>query len=226
MKTAPIPRAQPLRAAVYARVADLVTSGQLAPGQAVTEASLSRLLGVSRTPVREALLRLEAAGVVQSALARGFTVCPLRPAEATELYPILATLEALAVRSSPFPRSDLPRLRTLADRLTRTTDPVRRWQVDTQLHEAIVSTSVNVALRDLVTQLRTRLSRYEIAFMRAVQDRRDVDLEHSAILDALAASDPERAAKLLEDNWRESMHAVTRWLETPFGQGADNGTAS
>lgn len=225
MTTSPIERGQPLRTAVHARVTDLVTSGQLAPGQSVTEASLSRLLGVSRTPVREALLRLEAAGVVQSSLARGFTVCPLRHDEAAELYPILATLEALAVRTSSYPRTDLARLRRLADKLSRTRDPVRRWQVDTQLHESIVSATPNAALRDLVTQIRTRLSRYEIAFMRAVEDRAHIDQEHYAVLDALAASDPERAATLLEDNWRESMVAVMRWLEMPLG-GTNGGSAS
>src|SRR2546423_2195485 len=87
---APIPRPEPLRASVYRRVVRLMTDGELEPGQTLTEAGLSKALGVSRTPVREALLQLEAEGVLESTPARGFTVRHLSSTEATELFPILS----------------------------------------------------------------------------------------------------------------------------------------
>src|SRR6266540_7271671 len=93
----PIRRPEPLRAEVYRRVVRLMTDGELEPGQTITEAGLSKTLGVSRTPVREALLQLEAEGVLQSTPAKGFTVRKLSITEAAELFPILSALEALAV---------------------------------------------------------------------------------------------------------------------------------
>src|SRR5690348_7730652 len=96
----PIPRPEPLRAAVYARIVALIVAGEYRPGSVLTEAALSRAMGVSRTPVREALLRLEAEGVLESTLARGFTLRPLSRSEAAELYPILAALEARAVKDA------------------------------------------------------------------------------------------------------------------------------
>ncbi|HEY1174649.1 MAG TPA: GntR family transcriptional regulator, partial [Phytomonospora sp.] len=154
----PIERPAPLRAAVYQRVVDLIATGELEPGQAVTEAELSRSLGVSRTPVREALLRLEAEGVLESAPARGFSLRPLSPAEAAELYPILGALERLAVSTSPSGVVDVAALRALDDELLAATEPVQRWRLDTAFHDAIVAACPNASLRAMIHALRVRVA--------------------------------------------------------------------
>lgn len=210
----PIPRGEPLREAVYTRIVQLISSGEYPPGATLTEASLCRALDVSRTPVREALLRLETEGVLRSALARGFTVRPLVRREVEELYPILATLEALAVRSvTPLRKSTLQSLRRTIKELERCTDPVRRWQLDTTWHGLITSASGNEHLSGMIKQLRTNLSRYELAYMREVASREDADGEHRQILEALTADEPDRAAQLLEQHWHDGMALVLEWLE-------------
>lgn len=146
--TQPIPRGEPLREAVYARVVDLILSGRYPPGAALTEAALTRALQVSRTPIREALLRLEAEEVLSSALAQGFTVRPLVRREVTELYPILASLEGLAIRTAP--TFDAPALTTLAGALgdlEGCTDPVGRWRLDSTWHGILAAITANDAAR-------------------------------------------------------------------------------
>jgi DNA-binding GntR family transcriptional regulator len=211
---APISRGEPLREAVYARVVELISAGRYPPGAALTEAALSRALRVSRTPVREALLRLQAEGVVQSSLARGFTVRPLDRREVTELYPILASLEGLAAQTAaPVPRSTLADLRRTAKELASCNDPVRRWQLDSRWHTAIVTASGNRQLLAIVTQLRTSLSRYELTYMRETLDRADADAQHRAIETALADRDSNRAAELVREHWYDGQRQVLAWMD-------------
>jgi DNA-binding GntR family transcriptional regulator len=210
----PIARGEPLREAVYARIVDLISSGEYPPGAALTEASLSRALEVSRTPVREALLRLEAEGVLRSALARGFTVRPLVRREVEELYPILASLEALAVRAAiPVPKPTVKTLRGTLAELERCQDPVLRWKLDTRWHGTLTAASGNGHLQGMIGQLRINVSRYELAYMREVTVRDEADHQHRDVLAAVEAREPDRAAELLETHWHHGMRLVLEWLE-------------
>ncbi|WBB57692.1 GntR family transcriptional regulator [Streptomyces sp. WMMC500] len=212
----PLARAEPLREAVYLRVVDLICSGAYAPGAPLTEAGLSRALQVSRTPVREALLRLQAEGVLQSALARGFTVRPLVRRDAAELYPVLAALEGLAARSiTSLDAATTKRLHTTLAALAACTDPVRRWRLDTEWHTTIAAAAGNGHLLGLITQMRTNLSRYELAYMREVKHRAEVDREHRDILAALGRGDAARAGDLLESHWHAGMRTILDWLGEP-----------
>jgi DNA-binding GntR family transcriptional regulator len=209
----PIRRPEPLRAEVYRRVVRLMTDGELEPGQIITEAGLSKTLGVSRTPVREALLQLEAEGVLQSTPARGFTVRDLSTQEATELFPILSALEALAVRTTTDP-IDVRQLRKIDERLSAADDPVARWKLDTAFHETMIANCPNQSLRALITRMRVTMSRYEIEYMRKVGAwQHTYGTRHTPIIDALTAGDLNGASEAIWQNWAQSMHAVRTWLE-------------
>jgi DNA-binding GntR family transcriptional regulator len=95
-----IPRV-PLRDEVYRQILDRIHRGELPPGTRVRDADLTAQLGVSRTPIREALLRLVRDGVLDTAMGRGFRVRPIDAAELREVGDILGALEALALRLSP-----------------------------------------------------------------------------------------------------------------------------
>lgn len=213
VNSGPIPRPEPLRASVYKRVVQLMTDGELEPGQTLTEAGLSKALGVSRTPVREALLQLEAEGVLQSTPARGFTVRDLSATEAAELFPILSALEGLAVRSARKP-IDLDRLRQLDRQLAETNDPITRWKLDTAFHETMISACPNQSLRAMITRLRVTLSRYEIEYMRTVGEpwKHTAGRRHGEIVDALVEQDRDGVSEAIWQNWEQSLRAVQTWL--------------
>lgn len=100
----------PLREELRQAVLQRILRGVLPPGSRIIESKLSEELGVSRTPLREALLHLEQQGFVRSDLARGFSVEPLSQQEVREIYPIIWTLEGLALRSiGPLLKATLPR---------------------------------------------------------------------------------------------------------------------
>lgn len=215
---AAIPRAAPLREAVYERIAQQLVSGVYQPGNSLNEAKLSVELGVSRTPVREALLRLAAEGVLEATLARGFTVKPLTSGEAQDLYPILGALEALAVRSARgYTKTELREFKQLATVLRREADPLRRWQIDTQWHELLASNCGNGVLKTELRRIRTSVSRYEIAYMRDATDRSPGDDGHKEIIELLSAGLLEQAAERVEQHWSEGLEGVLRWVRTLEG---------
>lgn len=212
--TGPIVRSEPLREAVYTRIVARIAEGELPPGVAVTEAAMAKELEVSRTPVREALLRLEADGVLRSTLARGFVVRPLEHREAAELYPILGTLEGLAISTARQSRFKIAELRELVERIATETDPVRRWQLDTQFHENLVAACENRSLSELVAKLRTNLSRYELEYMRRVGSREEGDGQHRLVIDTIERGDLTTAAHLMTEHWRTGMRTVLAWLDS------------
>ena len=210
---APVERPEPLREAVYRRLVELVSSGEVGAGEPITEAELVAALGVSRTPVREALLRLQAEGVLISTPARGFTVRPLSAQECDELYPILGTLEALAVRSSQRPLDPRPAA-ALEDELNASSDLLAQWKVDRSFHEAVVAGCTNSALKDVIANLWMRLARYEMAYMNRVGGGDSMPLEHRDILDAMAADDVDEAARCVQVNRETAREAIVEWLQT------------
>jgi len=207
-------RPEPLREAVYARVAALINSGSLAPGARITEASVSRSLRVSRTPVREALLRLHSEGVLDSTLAKGFTVRALTIEEARELFPILWNLEALAVRSTNhIDAKRIAQLKKVAEKRENETEPIKRWEMDNEFHSLLVMGCGNESLLGLIIQLRTNLSRYELTYVLNTESRNISDGHHDEILKLMEESNFEGAASLLSEHWRHGMERVIQLLE-------------
>src|SRR3954449_7857359 len=99
----------PLRSDLIEEITTRVLDGRFAAGARVNEVHLARELGVSRTPLREALIGLADRGLLVSAPGRGFLVPPFDPDEARRLYPLVAELEALALRwTSPLEVDGLP----------------------------------------------------------------------------------------------------------------------
>lgn len=219
----PIPRNRPLRESVYHRIALSIVEGAFVPGDAITEASISEALGVSRTPTREALLRLESEGVLVSELARGFTVRPLSADEAGEIYPIHAALESLAVRSFKALGSDAyAELANILDELEQCKEAVDRWRLDSAWHSGLVRASNNSRLISVLSQSRMNISRYELTYMREILERESADHQHRQILAAIHASDLKTASELLEQHWIDGMKATVEWLNSTHSSTAKN----
>jgi DNA-binding GntR family transcriptional regulator len=149
--------------------------------------------------------------VLVSTPSRGFTLRPLSAQECDELYPILGTLEALAVRSSPRPL-DPARLAAVEDELHTTTDLLAQWRIDLSFHEEVVAACTNRVLKEVVANLRMRLARYEMAYMTRVGGGESMAIEHRDILDAMAADDVDEAARCVLVNRETARVAIVEWL--------------
>lgn len=207
----------PLREDVRQIVLDRILSGELPPGSRITESRLAAELGVSRTPLREALFNLESEGFVRSDLARGFSVAPLSVREVRESYPILQTLEVLALRSiGPLAATVAPELRRINQELAAVAgDPERGQLVDHQWHDALLAACPNRRLLDLIARLKETVSRYERLYMRDATLVAASVAQHLRVIEALEAKELDRAVRELEENWRFALDTLLLRLGEP-----------
>lgn len=203
---------EPIRATVRRDIAQRVLDGLLAPGTQIQPATLAADYGVSATPVREALIELVHDGFLENRARRGFCVRPLTADEVEELYPLIWSLEALAVRSTTPDRTRLDELDRINARLGAATDPRVVHRLDDEWHRLLVAASPNATLHELLHVLKRRVSRYEDAYMRhAGSIGQSVD-HHAAITAALRSGDVDRATATLEANWRIGLEFLVPWL--------------
>lgn len=205
---------QPLREQIYANILLKIEQGTYEPGRKLSDSNVAGDLRVSRTPVREALLRLEREGIINSELNYGFAVRPLSPREIREKYPILSALESLALRSSPLPTAaQIKKLDKLNEGMSRSANnPARLIGLDEEWHSLLLSNCENQSLLVMIAGLKTNLRRYELAYMR---DARRVALStdhHLQITKALADGDLENALQWLERNWVQTTEQLAEWL--------------
>lgn len=207
---------QPLRQQVRQELLAMVFDGSLPVGVRINERQVAEQLGVSRTPVREALMALEEEGIVESRPARGFAPAPLSARDVRETYPMIAALEVLAIRSTApeVLAAASGRLRRTADELAGAEGDARRAKrLDDRWHDQLVAGCGNERLLRSLAALKRVVDRYELAWL-GDGERSAVSVEqHHGIADALAAGDLGRAAALLELNWRATMQGLLAWLE-------------
>ena len=186
-----------------------ILAAEIAPGERINESAVAVELGVSRTPVREALLRLEGGGLVRFERGRGFLAAPLDAGQVRQTYPIIAHLEELAVTGTG------PALRGLAPELAETNTAfaaagtaAEAHGLDAEFHRILVSRCGNQRLIGLIGDLWLDIRRYEHVYFTADGDRHRSAARHAAIVEAVAAGEVAVAARAVADNTTESMHLL------------------
>jgi DNA-binding GntR family transcriptional regulator len=167
---------------------------------------------MSRTPIREALQRLEDDGLVVTTPARRTFVSPVTLAQAREIFPVVADLEALAIRlgAAPMPRSALDAMRATNERLAAALAEGDAWaalEADTTLHDGVVAHAGNAELASVLAELKSKVRRIEHVFWGGA-DRTASLTDHDELIAALHADDRERAQTVLARNWERGL----RWL--------------
>ena len=159
---------EPKRDAAREIILERILHLDLEPGANINESKLADELGISRTPLREALLSLEREGFVRSQVNRGFQVSDLTLQEAREVYPVLWTLEGLALRESgALVATVIPDLEKANARLQRSSkNPERALEADALFHSSLLSRCPNAHLLGLIATQRQLLERFERVYMR------------------------------------------------------------
>ena len=202
--TSEIIERQPLREQVRRVVLRRILQGELSGGANMNEAQLADDLGVSRTPVREALMQLEQEAFLVSDPGRGFFVAPMTAQEVRDLFPLIGVLESTALRwAGPPPASALKELDAINDALAGIDeDPEAALNLNGQWHRLLVRHSNNQRLRDMIEQVRRQAYRYEYNYFMqgSVRTGTSVDL-HEAITGPLNRGDVEAACDAIAEHW-------------------------
>lgn len=220
--SAPNLRRPAVKDEVYAALLGWIVEGTLGPGERVRDKELAEALGVSRTPVREALQRLEDVGLVETSASRWTRVAPLDVAQAEEVYPVVWALEALAVTLAGrrLTDGDLGAMEGANARLERDLeagDALGASRADRDFHDVFVACSLNRELAKILDDLKVKIRRLEIAYFGGRALAEHSVAEHRLILGALRSGDPERAAEGVKKNWEASLKRFREFRERAGG---------
>ena len=194
---------------------EAVGRGILKPGQALSQAELSQEFGVSIIPVREALRRLEADGLVVVRHNRGAFVAELTPADVRELYEIRSPLEVQALRLAlpHMTAADLQAARDVLDRLDGVDDGENWTVLDREFHLTLYRVCGRARLLELIGRLRTNTELYHSALNSVVAVYPECQSIHRAIVDACAAGESQEALLLLAEHLREGGERLAQAVE-------------
>lgn len=194
-----------LRDSVFFRIRDAIIDGTLEPGERLLDAELSSWLGVSRTPIREALARLEAAGLVETKPGRYTIVSPIDPRSVADAQAVTAAMHELAVREAvpQLTAADLATMRqaneTFDGALTAG-DVSAAIAADDAFHRVPVDRAGNEAIRAVLDQYTPVLRRVERIRFASLVGRESV-AQHARIVELAEAGDAEAAALEARRNW-------------------------
>ncbi len=197
-KTTERPDGLPSSEHVYRALKEEILSGTLEPDTRVVELAVAARYGVSRTPVREALKRLEAENLLVADPGRGMVVPRPKASEIEDMFVIREVLDGLAARLAArrITSSELGRLRVIIDSMSEGVQNGRRQQVmaaNTRFHDVIYEAAGIDALERIARDLRDYVLRYSTLPFASPERVEDVLAEHRAIIDALERSDPDAA---------------------------------
>ena len=179
-------------------VRNAAMSGEMKPGELYSVYQLSELLGVSRSPVRDGLLRLQEAGMLKFSRNRGFQLVPTTPADVAEIFSIRIALEVPAARraaaSSEEIASLLSDLRAQMVAAAEDDDEDRFFALDQELHNVILVAGGARRAREIVERMRSTIRILAPSTVRGERTFAEVVDEHDPIVEAIVANEQDAAA--------------------------------
>jgi DNA-binding GntR family transcriptional regulator len=202
-----------LHEAIVSRVRDMIIEGELAPGSRIHEGNLGRELGVSRTPLREALKFLASEGLIELSPGRGGVVRRFTPKDVQDSLLVIGTLEALAGRLACERASDaeIAAVRALHDRMIemyRAGSRLPYFKLNQAIHSAILDLSGNEALTYVHGILQARLRRVRYIGHEGPEKWAGAVADHEEIIARLEARDADGVARALAGHMERAWERV------------------
>ncbi len=184
----------PLRDVVFNTLRNAILKGELEPGERLMEIKLAEKLGVSRTPIREAIRKLELEGLVVMTPRKSAEVARITEEDLTDVLEVRRVLEELAIDLSCQNITD-DIIAELEDNLVRFKTAVKKNDIteiatmDVEFHETIYKSTGNKRLIQILNNLREQMYRYRLEYIKDKQTRDNLVIEHRGIIDALKNRD-------------------------------------
>ena len=188
----------PLRETAFLTLRKLILTGKLHPGERLTEVRLGKILGTSRTPIREAIRKLEKEGLVTIEPRRGAYASMISTQDMVEILEVRQDLEGLAAyfaatRMSPVEMEELKEIADKYNDAVKSGNMKELIRYDTQFHRLIVDSCNNKILVSMVEQLQELVLRFRYIYYDNFKRGEEMPREHQEIIDAIASGDADRA---------------------------------
>ena len=195
----------PLRDVVFITLRQAILKGELAPGERLMEIRLANMLGVSRTPIREAIRKLELEGLVVMIPRRGAEVAGISEKCLRDVLEVRRSLEELAMDLA-VQRMDSGRMEELEKAQAEfveaisASDLIRIAQADENFHDVIYAGTENEKLVQMLNNLRDQMYRYRLEYIKDTGKRQILKVEHERMMDALRHRDRELAKRTAREH--------------------------
>ena len=211
----------PLRDVVFNTLREAILRGELKPGERLMEIQLANKLGVSRTPIREAIRKLELEGLVLMIPRKGAEVAQITEKSLRDVLEVRRALENLAVqlaclRMSPQTLADLKAAARAFEEILGDEDVTAVAEADVAFHDVIYMATDNQRLISLLNNLREQMYRYRVEYLKKKECHKQLLWEHQEIIRAIEAGEIDVATKITEqhiDNQVEAVSDALRHLE-------------
>lgn len=189
---------KPLREIVFESIREAIIEGRLKPGERVMEIQLAEKLGVSRTPVREAIRKLELEGLLIMEPRKGAYVADVSLKDIVEVLEVRASLEGLAA-SLAAERASEEEIEILREKSAQFKECIEKNDIqgminkDTEFHEVILRAAKNKKLTSIIESLREQVQRFRVTYFTEYNMTTHLVSEHQYVLDAIESRNPEKA---------------------------------
>lgn len=214
---------KPLREIVFEAIREAIINRTLKPGERLMEIQLAEEMGVSRTPVREAIRKLELEGFLVMIPRKGAYVAGLSMKDIADVFEIRAALEGLAAglaaeRITEEELEELERLLVKIGECILSNDLNAVIEQDTEFHDVLFKATRNERLVQIVSNLREQIQRYRTASLSSPGRMKLALEEHKQIVEALSERDVEKAQRLAREHIENAENSMLEVLETqkPF----------
>lgn len=208
----------PLREEVFYTLREAILKGQLKPGERLMEITLGNQLGVSRTPIREAIKKLEREGLVVIEPRKGARVAEIARQELNDVLELRLGLEELAIKKAceRITHEELKQLETAAKEfadLVSGDNLMELAEADVHFHDVIYRATHNRRLVQLLNNLREQMYRFRMEYLKDETARKLLNEEHKEILKAVRERDIERAHKFICQHIDNQYAVIIRSLK-------------
>lgn len=204
---------------VYDLLRDRIQSAELKPGESINERWLAEWLGVSRTPIREAVRRLAGDGLIEIIPNVGTSVALVDPRRVYEFCMIRISLECAAIEEAvgnftPAAGRQLERLIEEQDETVSNGDNLRNISVDSEFHKFIIGLSGFSTVPEIMNRVMGEIIRARHLSIKLPGRLRQPIVEHQAILEALRSGDPKRCASAMRSHLELSISSIMQVMKT------------
>lgn len=209
----------PLRDVVFKTLRQAILRGELKPGERLMEIQLANKLGVSRTPIREAIRKLELEGLVLMIPRRGAEVAEITEKSLRDVLEVRKALEELSVELAcdRVTEEDLKELEKAAEefqRITKNGDVTEIAEADVHFHDIIYRAADNQRLTQLLNNLGEQMYRYRVEYLKNPEVYRQLMHEHEQIITHIRKHEKEEAVRITCEHIDNQVAAVSDLIRT------------
>lgn len=209
---------KPLREIVFETLREAIINATLRPGERLMEIQMAEEMGVSRTPVREAIRKLELEGFVVMVPRKGAYVAGISMKDIADVFEIRAAMEALAAglaaeRITEEELEDLERILVTIGECVKNNDLEKLIEVDTEFHDILFKASRNQRLVQIVSNLREQIQRFRTASLSTPGRMKYALEEHKKIVEAVSERNVELAQSLAREHIENAENSMLEVLD-------------